>query len=96
MEAKNFLLPGRKQKEGQRSVPSTIVIGLYGRPDRQWQFNTNSKWSFRHTGENSRQCKVLFIMRSPEGNALPIKALSLLASLSASSTYDKIRLVASA
>ena len=48
---------------------------------------TNSKGSFRHAGENSRQCKVLFIMRSPYGNALPIKALFLLASLSASSTY---------
>jgi len=39
MEAKSFFLPGRKQKEVRRDVPSTIVIGLYGRPDHQWQFN---------------------------------------------------------
>lgn len=37
----------------------------------------NSKGSFRHAGENSRQCKNLFIMRLPNGNALPIKALFL-------------------
>ena len=49
--------------------------------------DTNSKGSFRHVGENYRQCKVIFIMRSPYGHALPIKALFLLASLSASSTY---------
>jgi hypothetical protein len=39
MEAKSFFLPGRKQKEGRRDDPSTIVIGLYGHRDRQWQFN---------------------------------------------------------
>jgi nitrate reductase cytochrome c-type subunit len=43
MEAENFLLPGHKRKEGRHSVPSTIVIGHYGRPDRQLQFNANSK-----------------------------------------------------
>ena len=39
IEAESFFLPGRKQKEGRRSVPSTIVTGLYGHLDRQWQFN---------------------------------------------------------
>jgi hypothetical protein len=43
MEVESFFLPGRKQKEGRRDDLSIIVIGLYGRLDRQWQFNTNSK-----------------------------------------------------
>jgi len=38
MEAESFFLPGRKQKEGRRSVPSIMVTGLCGRLDRQWQF----------------------------------------------------------
>jgi hypothetical protein len=41
--------------------------------------NSNSKGIFCHTGKNSRQGKFYSIMRSPDGNAQPIKALFLLA-----------------
>jgi len=52
--------------------------------------DSNFKGSFRHVGENSRQGKVLFIMRSPYGNALPIKALSLLVAKCTSSLITNI------
>jgi hypothetical protein len=43
MEAESFFLPGRKQKEVRRDDPSIIATGLYGRLDRQWQFNEKIK-----------------------------------------------------
>ena len=52
--------------------------------------DTNSEGSFRHVGENSQQGKVIFIMRSLYGNALPIKALSLLVAKCTSSLITNI------
>ena len=53
-------------------------------------YDSTSKGSFRHVGENSRQGKVIFIMRFPYGNALPIKALSLLVAKCTSSLIINI------